>query len=110
MLLLAVMLGLLNLLLLGGLLALHHRQRRLARALAEARLAFERWAGGDLDARMVPRDGDPPGQLAAAFNGMAAHLAEQIRLLEQQRDQQEAVFVSMVEGVVALDNGGRILR
>ena len=97
-------------LLLADWLRLRRRARRLRRATDEARRIIERWAAGDMDARMLPEDGDPLGPLAASFNRMAGRFAEEIRGMQQQSNQQEAVFVSMLEGVVALDPEGRVLR
>lgn len=47
--------------------------------------------------------------LSESLNEMAAQLDERLRLVTKERNQQEAVLSSMVEGVLAVDNQGRIM-
>src|SRR5262249_39215815 len=52
---------------------------------------------------------DEVGQLARTFNHMSGRLAEQFAQLEEDRQQLRAILGGMIEGVVALDAGQRIL-
>ena len=47
--------------------------------------------------------------LSESLNDMAAQLDERLRAVTKERNQQEAVLFSMVEGVLAVDNQGRIM-
>ncbi len=47
--------------------------------------------------------------LSESLNDMAAQLDERLRAVTKERNQQEAVLSSMVEGVLAVDNQGRIM-
>jgi two-component system phosphate regulon sensor histidine kinase PhoR len=50
------------------------------------------------------------GDLARAFNRMAAQLRERLKLLEHEREKLETVLESMTEGVVAVDQDERLLH
>ena len=65
---------------------------------------------GDLEQRLAVTGSEEIGALAEAMNRMAAQLNERMRTVLRQRNEQEAVLASMVEGVLAVDNGERILR
>ncbi len=70
----------------------------------------EKFAAGDLTARLdVPRC-EEMARLAEAMNNMGAELQAMIRAEEQQRKEQAAVLSSMREGVIALDDDERILH
>lgn len=47
--------------------------------------------------------------LAESLNGMAEQLNERLRAVIKGRNQQEAVLSSMIEGVIAVDNEGRVM-
>jgi two-component system phosphate regulon sensor histidine kinase PhoR len=83
--------------------------RRISRPLDNMRLTAERLASGDLHARAEVSPGPEAGTLARTLNLMAARLAERMETTARQADQQEAVFSSMVEGVLAVGADGRIL-
>jgi two-component system phosphate regulon sensor histidine kinase PhoR len=57
---------------------------------------------------VVP-DTEEIGELAESLNEMAAHLDERIRTTLRQRNEQEAVLASMMEGVIAVDNNERVI-
>jgi two-component system phosphate regulon sensor histidine kinase PhoR len=83
--------------------------RRISRPLDDMRRTAERLASGDLQARVALPDGAELQALARALNGMAAQLDQRMALIVRQSEQQKAVFASMVEGVLAVDAGARIL-
>jgi two-component system phosphate regulon sensor histidine kinase PhoR len=83
--------------------------RRITRPLQELTAGAERIAGGDYTRKVYAVGRDEFGTLARAFNHMSERLAAQFAQLEQDRQQLRAVLSGMVEGVVAIDAGQRIL-
>jgi len=84
--------------------------RQISRPLDNMREVAERLAQGEFNAR-VPESGyEETKALARALNQMAAQLSERVRIITEQRNEQEAVFNSMVEGVLAIDKDERILH
>ncbi|MFA6241887.1 MAG: ATP-binding protein [Candidatus Hydrogenedentales bacterium] len=83
--------------------------RRITRPLETMRQSAQRFAQGDLSARLRAPNTEELAQLAEAMNHMALQLQERIETVERQRNEREAVLSSMVEGVVAFETGDRIL-
>ena len=77
--------------------------QRIARPLAVMRRGADRFAKGDFAERLAVPDVEEFASLAEAMNRMAAQLDERIRTVISQRNLQEAVLASMVEGVIAVD-------
>jgi two-component system phosphate regulon sensor histidine kinase PhoR len=67
-----------------------------------------RLASGDLTARLFPTTGDEVGQLAVAFNEMADQLQDQVVRLSTQRGRLTAVLEHMADGVLIVDEAGRV--
>jgi len=84
--------------------------RRISRPLGEMKQGAERFARGDLDGRLPDYRSEELAGLAEAMNQMAAQLDDRIRTVVRQRNEQEAVLASMVEGVLAIDRDEQILR
>jgi two-component system, OmpR family, phosphate regulon sensor histidine kinase PhoR len=84
--------------------------RRIARPIEEMKRGVERLAAGELAHRLYVPPSEEIGSLAVVINQMAAQLEDRIRLITAQRNEQEAVFLSMVEGVLAVDMRERVLR
>ena len=84
--------------------------RRISRPLVEMKRGAERFAGGELDRRLPVYKGEEMGGLAEAMNQMAAQLNDRLQTVVSQRNEQEAVFASMIEGVLAVDHQEGILR
>jgi len=84
--------------------------RRISRPLEDMRRVAERIARGDLEARVARPDSEELGDLARTLNQMAAQLSERLGTITRQRNEQEAVLASMVEGVLAVDRDERILH
>lgn len=83
--------------------------RRIIAPLDRLKEGAERFARGSLDQPLaLPRTHEFAG-LAEAMNSMAAQLDERIRRAVRQNSELQAVLQSMVEGVLAVDNSGRIL-
>ena len=84
--------------------------RRISRPLVEMKRGAERFAGGELDRRLPVYKGEEMGGLAEAMNQMAAQLNDRLQTVVSQRNEQEAVLASMIEGVLAVDPQEGILR
>jgi signal transduction histidine kinase len=82
---------------------------RIARSLTLLGSGAERIANGDFSQEIDSSVGGEIGQVAVIFNRMAQRLRDSYRrlALEQQRD--EAVLKGMSEGVIAIDEDGRIV-
>jgi two-component system phosphate regulon sensor histidine kinase PhoR len=83
--------------------------RRIARPLREVSEGAQRIARGEYGHKVYLDGTDEVGTLARAFNHMSGQLARQFVQLDEDRHQLLAVLSSMVEGVIAVDAGQRIL-
>jgi two-component system phosphate regulon sensor histidine kinase PhoR len=84
--------------------------RRLSLPLERMRRTADRFAQGDLDARLPATQTEEIAGLADAMKNMALQLNQRIRAEARQLNEQQAVLSSMVEGVLAIDTGERILN
>ncbi|MDD4050378.1 MAG: ATP-binding protein [candidate division Zixibacteria bacterium] len=83
--------------------------RRIRRPLDTLRLGADRFARGELTNPIATSDVAEIGRVAEAMNHMARQLHDHIEEILRQRNEQEAVLASMVEGVVAVDREERII-
>lgn len=84
--------------------------RRLSRPLEHMRRGAELFAQGRFEDKLPTAGSREICALAGAMNVMAGQLDERIRTVIRQRNEQQAVLTSMVEGVLALDNDERIIH
>lgn len=86
--------------------------KALVRPLEVMKVQAQRLAKGDFSSRvqLSANDSLESEQLGQAFNEIAIELNQRIEIILNQRNEQEAVFSSMVEGVVAVDSSKNILR
>ncbi len=84
--------------------------RRLTGPLEAMRAMAEAFSRGDFAHRVPPAESAELSALAGALNDMAAQLDERMSTVIAQRNELEAVLTSMVEGVIAVDAGERLLR
>jgi two-component system, OmpR family, phosphate regulon sensor histidine kinase PhoR len=82
---------------------------RISRPLSEMKDNAERFASGELDSRIRVEGPDDVIRLAESLNDMAAQLDDRIHTVTAQRNEQEAILSSMVEGVIAVDSNQYIL-
>ncbi len=82
---------------------------RISRPLEEMKRGVEKFSEGDLAYRLPAPSTEEMSRLAEALNQMASQLDEKINTIIQQRNEQQAVFQSMVEGVVAVDQEERFI-
>ncbi|MBL4900138.1 MAG: HAMP domain-containing protein, partial [Colwellia sp.] len=86
--------------------------KALVRPLEIIKEQAQRLAQGDFSSRVQLRSSDSleSEELGQAFNEIAIQLNQRIETILNQRNEQEAVFSSMVEGVIAVDSSKNILR
>jgi two-component system phosphate regulon sensor histidine kinase PhoR len=92
-----------------GLLSLY-LSRRISKPLEDIQLGVEKFADGELSFRIKEPSSTEMGKLSSSLNQMASQLDEKIKTIVEQKNEQEAVLESMVEGVIAVDNDGKILN
>ncbi len=84
--------------------------RRISRPLGELQKGAERFAEGNLEQHLPISPVVEIGSVAEAMNSMAAQLDERLSTVLRQRNEQEAVLASMIEGVIAVDTNQVVLR
>lgn len=84
--------------------------RRISRPLQAMERMAEQFAAGHFDRRMPIPNVEELARVAEAMNRMAEQLDDRVRSLIEQRNEQEAVLSSMVEGVIAVDAEERVLN
>jgi len=84
--------------------------RRIRVPIAELRRAASSFESTDLDYRLDVSDSEEFGPLAHDLNTLAAQLRERMTLILGQRNELEAVLGGMVEAVLLIDTGERVLR
>ena len=82
---------------------------KLSRPLNLLRQGAERFAAGDLNHRLAVSESQEIGALADSMNKMAGQLDERIRTIIAQKNEQQAVLSSMIEGVIAVSVDGSVL-
>jgi two-component system phosphate regulon sensor histidine kinase PhoR len=81
----------------------------LSRALRQMTEAARKLAGGDLAVRLRPLGNDEIAELGRALDSMASNLATTLGALREERDLLGLILQSMREGVLVLDEEGRML-
>jgi PAS domain S-box-containing protein len=81
----------------------------ISRSLSKLRAGAERIAHGDFSQPIPITSNDEIGQLAATFNVMAEKLQNSYQQLAVESQRDEAILQSMGEGLVALDEKGRVV-
>lgn len=84
--------------------------RRLSRPLEVMTLAAQRYARGDFEGHLPQQGPQEILCLSEAMKRMAVDLAERIEREKEQRGETEAILVSMIEGIVAVDYAERMIR
>jgi two-component system phosphate regulon sensor histidine kinase PhoR len=83
--------------------------RRITKPLERMKLGVERVTSGDFSLRMRVEGAEELAGLARAFNEMTVQLDARIQTIVGQHSQLQAVFASMVEGVITVDTEEKIL-
>jgi two-component system phosphate regulon sensor histidine kinase PhoR len=84
--------------------------RRISKPLKDMQSGVEKFAEGELSFRIKEPSSREMGRLTSSLNQMASQLNEKIKTIVEQRNEQQAVLESMVEGVIAIDNDGKIIN
>jgi two-component system phosphate regulon sensor histidine kinase PhoR len=79
------------------------------RPLREMQQVAASIAGGNLDRRLTSRSVDELGGISTAINEMADQIRQRLDEVGREKEQLQAVLDGMVEGVLVIDTGGRIL-
>ncbi|MDR6224544.1 ATP-binding protein [Desmospora profundinema] len=84
---------------------------RITQPLIQMKKASEKMAEGKFSTRVPVRshERDEIGDLAVAFNRMAAQLEESIHALSQEKEQLASILRSMADGVITMDAQGRVI-
>ncbi len=77
--------------------------RRFTNPLGELQKGAEKFANGELDYKLHPSNVNEIASLVESMNRMANELNARIRTIVEQRNEREAIFSSMTEGILALD-------
>jgi len=78
--------------------------QRISHPLEKLKNGAKRFARGDLKHKMPIPDTLEIGAVTESMNQMATQLDERIHTVVRQRNEQEAILASMVEGVLAIDS------
>jgi two-component system phosphate regulon sensor histidine kinase PhoR len=84
--------------------------RRISIPIRAMKRGIERFSRNDLEHRIPTSRIEELGSLADVMNEMAASLAERMNMVTRQRNEQEAIFRSMVEGLLVVDTEERITK
>jgi len=94
----------------AALLAALWLSRSISRPVAELCRTAERLAQGDYGAKVRPGLPDEHGRLGDILDLLAERVRDAIGSLSREKAQLSGILSNMVEGVVAVDGGGRILE
>ncbi len=83
--------------------------RQVSRPFEEIRDVAARFARGDLAFKLSASGSEEMTGLAGALNQMASQLQERLQTIVRQTTEQQVVLSSMVEGVLAIDAGQRVI-
>lgn len=84
--------------------------RRISRPIQELEACAKAFARGDFTPALPVTGTEELQRLSTAMQQMAGQLNERLDTVVSQRNEMQAVFAGMVEGVMALDRDQRILR
>jgi two-component system phosphate regulon sensor histidine kinase PhoR len=83
--------------------------RRISRPILELGKGAANFAKGNFTRKLAIPDIDEIGELAGSMNYMADELNRRMREILDQRNRQNAILSSMMEGVIAVDAEGRLI-
>ena len=84
--------------------------RRISRPVEEIKKGVVHFANNDLSYRLPVHELEEIGELANVINAMAERLEDRIETVERQRNEQEAIFTGMVEGLIVIDENEKLVR
>jgi two-component system phosphate regulon sensor histidine kinase PhoR len=81
---------------------------RTTRPIRTLSTAVNKMAAGDLSTSLIPRTRDEIGELTLAIDTMARQLQNQFEILHTERSRFAAILEQMTDGVVIVDQAGRV--
>jgi two-component system phosphate regulon sensor histidine kinase PhoR len=84
--------------------------RHLARPLEEIKRAAQRYSMGDFSTKLPVPNVEEMASVAGTMNEMATQMDLRIKTITRQRNEQEAILSSMVEGVIAIDQAEKVFN
>jgi two-component system phosphate regulon sensor histidine kinase PhoR len=81
---------------------------RTTRPVRELTQVVRQMAGGEINSSPIPTSADEVGQLARAFNVMSSQSRDQISALQSEQAKLSAVLQKMTDGVLIVDQNGRV--
>jgi two-component system, OmpR family, phosphate regulon sensor histidine kinase PhoR len=82
--------------------------RRVTQRLRSLRAAVDAWTRGELQHRLPTSEVAEIDDLGEAMSRMASEIDGRLRAVTDQRNELEAILLSMMEGVLAVDGSGRV--
>ncbi len=83
--------------------------RKITRPVEEMKIGAAKFAKGNLSDRLIVPEAEELSELAVTMNRMAQNLDKKIKDFKNRSMELEAVHSSMQEGVIAIDEDGRII-
>lgn len=83
--------------------------RRISKPILELEKGAANFAKGNFSRKLAVTDIDEIDELASSMNYMADELNRRMREILEQRNRQNAILSSMMEGVIAVDAEGRLI-
>ncbi len=83
--------------------------QRLSKPLSEVAQNMERVAQGDLKVRLPDYSASELHRISLAFNQLIERLEKQLQQINEQKNQQRAIFQSMNEGILAINQHEQII-
>ena len=84
--------------------------RRLSKPIEQINRGAQRFAQGEFTQRIAVPQSAELATLALSLNKMARQLDDRIKALAEQKNELEAILSGMLEGIIAIDQTGRIMR
>jgi len=84
--------------------------KRITSPLEKMKVSAVKFAQGDFSQRITVPDSVELASLANTLNSTAVQLQKRIEIISNQRNEQDAVLSSMVEGVIAFDTHERVIN
>jgi len=92
-----------------GALGSYLMSKKSSRPVMDIKIAAERFSNGDFSYKIPKTQIQEANEIAQSLNNMAENLKEKINLLYEEKSKIDAILSSMNEGVIAIDENGKIL-
>lgn len=92
-----------------GALGSYLMSKKSSRPVMDIKIAAERFSNGDFSYKIPKTQIQEADEIAQSLNNMAENLKEKINLLYEEKSKIDAILSSMNEGVIAIDENGKIL-